>query len=82
MNFRSIIYSIYDTLRSEKKIKVLGENLLLNKSSNIDIYFGIEDLKTDQKTMNIKKVAIFFANLLVVIMIFCFLYLLKNINKI
>lgn len=70
----------YDTLRSEKKIKVLGENLLLNKSSNIDIYFGIEDLKTDQKTMNIKKVAIFFANLLVVIMIFCFLYLFKKLK--
>ncbi len=89
-SFNNLFYLIYfntlekkyDTLRAEKKIKVSGENLLLNKSANTDIYFGIEDLKTDQKTLSIKKLAIFFANLVVVIMIFSFLFLFKNKNKI
>ena len=87
-SFNNLFYLIYfntlekkyDTLRSEKKIKVLGENLLLNKSSNVDIYFGIEDLKTDQKKMSIKKLAVFFANFLVVLMIFCFLFLFKKLK--
>jgi hypothetical protein len=70
----------YDTLFAKKQVKVLGESLKTQNKVVNDIYYNIENLKTDKKTVNLKKISKNLGNILVVVLFVLFLYILKKRN--
>ena len=85
-NYFSFVYfntekQSYDTLRSQKKIWVFGNDISNIKETKRDIYSGIENLKTDQKSYNFRNLAKVFANFVVGIMILIYLFILKSKNN-
>jgi hypothetical protein len=85
-NYFSLIYfntqkAQYDTLKSSKKVLVSGKSYFDNEEVKKDIYSGIENLKTDEKSYNFREIAKVFANFVVGLMILVYLYILKSKNK-
>jgi hypothetical protein len=72
----------YDTLRSEKILNISGESLKDNIIENKNIYFGLENIKTDEKSFSFKKNAKVLANFVVILMTMVFLYIIKTKNKV
>ena len=71
----------YDTLRSTKKVTVSGKSFFNNKEVKKDIYSDIENLKTDEKSYNLRELAKVFANFVVGFMVLVYFYILKSKNK-
>lgn len=71
----------YDTLKSVKKISVSGAAMAGNKELKNDIYSDIENLRTDQKSYNLKNIAKILANFVVGFMILVYFYIIKSKNK-
>lgn len=85
-NYFSLIYfntlkSKYDTLKSSRKVLVSGKAMFENKEVKKDIYSDIENLKTDEKSYNLREIAKVFANFVVGFMILVYFYILKSKNK-
>jgi hypothetical protein len=68
-------------LKSSKKVLVSGKSYFDNEEVKKDIYSGIENLKTDEKSYNFREIAKVFANFVVGLMILVYLYILKSKNK-
>lgn len=82
-NFFYLIYfdvskEKYDTLKSKKSINVYGEDVKRNESVKRDIYYDIENLATDKKQIDIKKIAKILANIIVIVMLVFFVNIIKN----
>jgi hypothetical protein len=86
VNYFSLIYfntkkAQYDTLKSTKSVVVSGKSFFDGKDVKRDIYSDIENLKTDEKSYNLRELAKVFANFVVGLMILVYLYILKSKNK-
>jgi BatD DUF11 like domain len=68
----------YDTLRTDGRISVKGKSIKLSGKAPNDVFYGLEDLKTDEKTIGFKKIAKVFANFVVGIMFLMLVYLIKK----
>jgi hypothetical protein len=85
-NYFSLIFfntalARYDTLKSKRVVLVSGKALYENIEVKKDIFSGIENLKTDEKSYNFREIAKVFANFVVGLMILMYLYILKSKNK-
>lgn len=70
--------STFDTLNARKSISVVGEGTNTQQFLEKDIYSGIENLKAEGGIINLRSIAKYMANFLLLIMIVFFLTLFKK----